>query len=159
MTPGEPQADDDNVRCQWGSQSWLQPAFSRPLPGTTARSSPESRLKGVPRGDPRARLPAPRLFSSKALPCASAGGRLELLQYFVQRDLDPRQQVAVDRLGLPCGREPRATIYPSVPQFRVDYPYLGGAMGQIVRDFLVQPRRRIVLGYHLKIGRASCRER
>jgi hypothetical protein len=73
MTPGEPQADDDNVRCQWGSQSWLQPAFSRPLPGTTARSSPESRLKGVPRGDPRARLPAPRLFSSKALPCASAG--------------------------------------------------------------------------------------
>ena len=32
----------------WGSQSWMQPAFSRP-----------SRLKGVPRGDPRARLPAP----------------------------------------------------------------------------------------------------
>jgi hypothetical protein len=30
----------------WGSQSWLQPAFSRPLPRAKARPRPEkSRLK------------------------------------------------------------------------------------------------------------------
>src|ERR1019366_5530090 len=51
----------------WGSQSWLQPAFSRPCAGhegsLMAQEPPERRL--------RARLPAPRLFSRKALPCAS----------------------------------------------------------------------------------------
>src|ERR1039457_6687605 len=51
----------------WGSQSWLQPAFSRPCAGhegsLMAQEPPERRL--------RARLPAPRLFSRKAPPCAS----------------------------------------------------------------------------------------
>src|SRR5271157_455592 len=51
----------------WGSQSWLQPAFSRPSAGhegsLMAQKPPERRL--------RARLPAPRLFSRKAPPCAS----------------------------------------------------------------------------------------
>src|ERR1039458_9070701 len=91
------------------------------LPSTKARSSPESHLKGVPRGDPRARLPAPRLLRLSLVP---PPGQLGLLQYFVQRNLDPRQQIAVDRLGLPCGGEPRATIYPGVPQFRIDHPHL-----------------------------------
>ena len=47
---------------QWGSQSWLQPAFSRPSAdhkgSLMAQEPPERRL--------RARLPAPRLFSRKA---------------------------------------------------------------------------------------------
>jgi hypothetical protein len=30
----------------WGSQSWLQPAFSRPLPGEGSLTSRKSRLKG-----------------------------------------------------------------------------------------------------------------
>jgi hypothetical protein len=51
----------------WGSQSWLQPAFSRPSAGhegsLMAQEPPERRL--------RARLPAPHLFSRKAPPCAS----------------------------------------------------------------------------------------
>src|ERR1035438_10464571 len=51
----------------WGSQSWLQPAFSRPSAGREgsrmAQEPPERRL--------RARLPAPRLLSRKAPPCAS----------------------------------------------------------------------------------------
>src|ERR1035441_6664977 len=51
----------------WGSQSWLQPAFSRPSAGhegsLMAQEPPERRL--------RARLPAPRLFSDKAPPCPS----------------------------------------------------------------------------------------
>jgi hypothetical protein len=46
----------------WGSQSWLQPAFSRPSAehegSPTTHEPPERRL--------RARLPAPRLFSRKA---------------------------------------------------------------------------------------------
>ena len=46
---------------QWGSQSWLQPAFSRPSAGhegsLTTHEPPERRL--------RARLPALRLFSRK----------------------------------------------------------------------------------------------
>src|ERR1035438_10362945 len=75
----------------------------------------------------RERSPGERVFSRKAPPRAFAG-QFELLQYFVQRDLNPRQQIAVDRLGLPCGRESRATIYPGVPQFRVDHPHLGGAI-------------------------------
>src|ERR1035438_10365731 len=54
---------------QWGSQSWLQPAFSRPSAehegSLTTHEPPERRL--------RARLPAPRLFSRKSLvtPAAS----------------------------------------------------------------------------------------
>src|ERR1039458_9649272 len=53
----------------WGSQSWLQPAFSRPCAGhessLMAQEPPERRL--------RARLPAPRLFSRKAPPCCMVG--------------------------------------------------------------------------------------
>src|ERR1017187_8011857 len=51
----------------WGSQSWLQPAFSRLSAehegSLMTQEPPERRL--------RARLPAPRLFSRKAPPCAS----------------------------------------------------------------------------------------
>jgi hypothetical protein len=51
---------------RWGSQSWLQPVFSRPSAehegSLMAQEPPERRL--------RARLPAPRLFSRKAPPCA-----------------------------------------------------------------------------------------
>ena len=51
---------------QWGSQSRLQPAFSRPSAdhkgSLMAQEPPERRL--------RARLLAPRLFSRKAPPCA-----------------------------------------------------------------------------------------
>jgi hypothetical protein len=47
----------------WGSQSWqrgaLWAAFSRRLPRDSLTSR-RSRLKGVPRGNPRARLPAPQ---------------------------------------------------------------------------------------------------
>jgi hypothetical protein len=50
----------------WGSQSWLQPAFSRPLPREGSLTSRKSRLKGVPRGDPRARLPAPQQMQNIA---------------------------------------------------------------------------------------------
>src|ERR1035438_6594650 len=71
MTPAASQANDENAMAAlWGSQSWLQPAFSRPFAGhegSLTQEPPERR----PRGDPRARLPAPRLFSEEGSPCAS----------------------------------------------------------------------------------------
>ena len=45
----------------WGSQSWLQPALRRPLPREDSLTSQKAARKGVPRGDPRAGLPAPQL--------------------------------------------------------------------------------------------------
>src|ERR1017187_1080126 len=67
MTPAASQRMMKMNAALWGSQSWLQPAFSRLSAehegSLMTQEPPERRL--------RARLPAPRLFSRKALPCAS----------------------------------------------------------------------------------------
>jgi hypothetical protein len=67
MTPAASQRMMKMGAALWGSQSWLQPAFSRLSAehegSLTTREPPERRLQ--------ARLPAPQLFLRKGPPCAS----------------------------------------------------------------------------------------
>jgi hypothetical protein len=67
MTPAASQRMMKMRAALWGSQSWLQPAFSQLSAehegSLMTQEPPERRL--------RARLPASRLFSRKAVPCAS----------------------------------------------------------------------------------------
>ena len=48
----------------WGSQSWLQPAFSRLFRDTNTRRRPEKPTKRRPQRGPRARLPAPQFVQN-----------------------------------------------------------------------------------------------
>ena len=63
---------ETNLHKLWGSQSWLQPAFSRPLPGTKtphgAKKPPKRRL--------RAGLPAPRSMQNQFY--AESSGRTKV---------------------------------------------------------------------------------
>src|ERR1035438_6577349 len=54
MTPAASQANDENAMAAlWGSQSWLQPAFSRPFAGhegSLTQEPPERRPQRGPQG-------------------------------------------------------------------------------------------------------------
>jgi hypothetical protein len=61
----------------WGSQSWLQPAFSRPLPREGSLTSRKSRLKGGCGQD------CPPHNKCRASPTGKVCGRQECLRHIV----------------------------------------------------------------------------
>src|ERR1035438_2948080 len=107
-------------------QSWLQPAFSRPLPGTKARSWPKSRLKGGCGQDCPPHVQWGRRFrlSIRAQPgrpsrCGagcSTCGRLSIglssLRFLCALCVSALKGIPHAHEGLPHGRRPRGSGAP-----------------------------------------------